>query len=80
MRWPRNTWFQREVKWIAGRSIHDWYCRMVLEAGLTDLWLAKGDLTQARPEAERFLELTLATAERTWQAVRRQNLVRQASS
>jgi hypothetical protein len=53
---------------------------MVLEAGLTDLWLAKGDLTQARPEAERFLELTLATAERTWQAVRRQNLVRQASS
>ncbi len=26
-------------------------------------------MTQAGPEAERFLELTLATAERTWQAL-----------
>jgi tetratricopeptide (TPR) repeat protein len=49
--------------------IHDWYCRMMLEGALTELWLAKGDLTQARPEAERFLELTRATAERTWQAL-----------
>src|SRR6266446_6218019 len=49
--------------------INDWYCRMMLEEALTDLWLAKGDLTHARPEAERFLELTLATAERTWQAL-----------
>ncbi len=48
--------------------IHDWYCRMMLEEALTELWLAKGALTHARPEAERFLELTLATAERTWQA------------
>jgi len=49
--------------------IHDWYCRIILEQALTDTWLAKGDLTQARPEAERFLELTLATAERTWQSL-----------
>jgi len=49
--------------------IHDWYCRMIIGQALTDAWLAKGDLTQARPEAERFLELTLATAERTWQAL-----------
>jgi len=49
--------------------IHDWYCRMMLEGALTELWLAKGDLTRARPEAERFLELTRATAERTWQAL-----------
>jgi DNA-binding winged helix-turn-helix (wHTH) protein len=49
--------------------IHDWYTRMMLEAGLTELWLAKSDLTQARPQAERFLEATLATAERTWQAL-----------
>jgi DNA-binding winged helix-turn-helix (wHTH) protein/tetratricopeptide (TPR) repeat protein len=49
--------------------IHDWYIRMMLGQALTDAWLAKGDLTQARPEAERFLESTLATAERTWQAL-----------
>src|SRR3989442_12756054 len=48
--------------------MHDWYCRMMLEEALTELWLAKGALTHARPEAERFLELTLATAERTSQA------------
>jgi len=49
--------------------IHDWYCRMIIGYAITDAWLAKGDLAQARPEAERFLELTLATAERTWQAL-----------
>ena len=49
--------------------IIDWYWRMPLEAGLTELWLAKGDLKQARTEAQRFLEVTLATAERTWQAL-----------
>ena len=41
----------------------------MLGQALTDVWLAKGDLKQAGPEAERFLELTLATAERTWQAL-----------
>jgi hypothetical protein len=49
--------------------IHDWYSRMVLEGALSELWLAKRDLPRARPEAERFLELTRATAERTWQAL-----------
>ena len=49
--------------------IHDWYCRMILGQALTDVWLAKGDLTRAGPEAEQFLGLTLATAERTWQAL-----------
>jgi DNA-binding winged helix-turn-helix (wHTH) protein len=44
----------------------DWYWRMPLEAGLTELWLAQGDRTRARLEAERFLHLSLATAERTW--------------
>jgi hypothetical protein len=44
----------------------DWYWRMPLAAGLTELWLAKGDLTRARLEAERFLDLSLGTAERTW--------------
>ena len=51
------------------RVNHDWYCRMLLEAALTDLWLAQGDLAQARSQAERFLHATLATAERTWQAL-----------
>ena len=42
---------------------------MMLGQALTYVWLAKGDVMQAGPEAERFLELTLATAERTWQAL-----------
>jgi DNA-binding winged helix-turn-helix (wHTH) protein/tetratricopeptide (TPR) repeat protein len=49
--------------------IIDWYWRMQCQSSLTELWLAKGDLKQARTEAERFLEVTLATAERTWQAL-----------
>jgi len=51
------------------RVNHDWYCRMLLEAALTDLWLARGDLAQAQSQAERLLHATLATAERTWQAL-----------
>jgi len=58
--------------------IHDWYCRMMLEVALTELWLAKGDLTHARPDAEHFLELTLATAERSWQARAREASARVA--
>lgn len=49
--------------------IRDWYWRMPLEWALTDLWLAQGDLAQAQPQAEQFLQVTLATAERTWQAL-----------
>jgi len=49
--------------------IIDWYWRMQVQSNLTEPWLAKGDLTQARIEGERFLEVTLATAERTWQAL-----------
>jgi hypothetical protein len=44
---------------------------MMLGQALTDTWLTKGHLTQARPEAERFLELTMAAAERTSQCSRR---------
>jgi tetratricopeptide (TPR) repeat protein len=46
-----------------------WYGRMQLESALTELWLAKGDLAQARPQAESFLKIALATAEHTWQAL-----------
>jgi hypothetical protein len=49
--------------------IHDWYSRMLLESAVTELSLAKGDLAEARLQADRFLSATLATAERTWQAL-----------
>jgi hypothetical protein len=51
------------------KLIFEWYFRMLLESNLTELWLAKGDLAAARTEAERFLSVVLATAERTWQAL-----------
>jgi hypothetical protein len=47
----------------------DWFWRMPLAAGLTELWLAKGDGARARQEAERLLEISLATEERTWQGL-----------
>jgi tetratricopeptide (TPR) repeat protein len=49
--------------------IHDWHHRMLLQSGLAELWLASGDLQQARAETEKFLEVTQQTAERTWQAL-----------
>ena len=49
--------------------IHDWYFRMFLHSSFTELWLAKGDLVQARVEAERFLSAAQQTAEHTWQAL-----------
>src|SRR5262249_43315071 len=42
-----------------------WYWRLPLQLDLTEAWLASGDLKQARAEADRGLELTGATAERT---------------
>ena len=45
-----------------------WYWRMPLEFAPAELWLAKGDLAQARPQAESFLKIALATAEHVWQA------------
>jgi tetratricopeptide (TPR) repeat protein len=47
----------------------DWYWRMPLAAGLTELWLATGDRIRAQQEAARFLEKALATEERTWQGL-----------
>ena len=46
-----------------------WVWRMPLEPALTELWLAKRDLAQARPQAKRFLKIALATPEHTWQAL-----------
>jgi DNA-binding winged helix-turn-helix (wHTH) protein/tetratricopeptide (TPR) repeat protein len=50
-------------------ATYDWYFRMPLESALTELWLAKGDLAQARTQAQAFLKSSLATVERTWQAL-----------
>jgi tetratricopeptide (TPR) repeat protein len=49
--------------------LFDWYWRMPLAAGLTESWLAKGDHVGARREADRFLDLALATAEPTYQGL-----------
>jgi DNA-binding winged helix-turn-helix (wHTH) protein len=49
--------------------IMDWYWRMLLESGLTELSIMKMDLAQARPQAERFRDVALETPERTWQAL-----------
>ncbi len=50
-------------------TVWNWWWRMPLENALTELWLAKGDLAQARPQAESFLKIALATAEHTWQGL-----------
>jgi tetratricopeptide (TPR) repeat protein len=51
------------------RVLFSWQPRLMLEQGVTDCLLATGDLRRARPHAERFLDLTLATADRTSQAL-----------
>ena len=48
--------------------IHDWYSRMLLESGFTELYLANGDQIQARSHAGELLRLAQATEERTWRA------------
>jgi DNA-binding winged helix-turn-helix (wHTH) protein/tetratricopeptide (TPR) repeat protein len=47
----------------------DWYLRMPLHSALTEVWLQKGDLERARREAREFLEASLKTRERTYQAL-----------
>src|SRR5262245_33651660 len=42
---------------------YHWYWRMNAVLGLSNVWLASGNLRQARLEADRFLESTLSTAE-----------------
>ena len=49
--------------------MNDWYYRMPLQRALTDAWLSKGDLAQARVEAKQFLQVTLATEERMFRAL-----------
>ena len=51
------------------RVLLDWYWRMPLHSALTDIWLAKGDIEEARREAQEFLKASLKTRERTHQAL-----------
>ncbi len=45
-----------------------WYCLLLAHLGLVEAYLLVPDLQNAQREAERFLELAMGTAERTWQA------------
>ncbi len=47
----------------------DWYWQMPLEAGFTQVSLATGNFPDARAAAQRFLDVALTTADRTWQAL-----------
>jgi DNA-binding winged helix-turn-helix (wHTH) protein/tetratricopeptide (TPR) repeat protein len=49
--------------------IFSWQVRMMVEHGVTDALLAKGDRRRARAQAGRFLEITLASADRMFQAL-----------
>ena len=60
------------------KVIKDWYWRMPLESSLAELWLAKRDAHRARSQAKQFLHSTLATVERTWQALAWETNVRVA--
>ncbi len=44
----------------------EWYLEDASAAALTEFSLQRGDQEQARIEAQRFLETSLATSERTW--------------
>jgi hypothetical protein len=47
----------------------DWYWRMAVVSGVTELQLATGDRVRAQTEAGHFLEIALATADRHWQGL-----------
>lgn len=51
------------------KIIMDWYFRLLIQSAIAEIYFAKGDMLQARQEAEEFLEIALHTAERTWQAL-----------
>jgi DNA-binding winged helix-turn-helix (wHTH) protein len=47
----------------------DWYLRLPLQSALAEVWLNQEMLANAREEADLFLGIALATAERSWQAL-----------
>jgi hypothetical protein len=51
------------------RVLLDWYWRMPLHSALAEMWLKKGDIEKAQSDAREFLNASLATRERTYQAL-----------
>ena len=51
------------------KLMEDWIYRLPLESELTDLFLARSELAQARLHAEKFRGDAMATDEHTWQAL-----------
>lgn len=47
----------------------DWYLRLPLQAALTEVWINKENLANAREEANLFLGTALSSAELTWRAL-----------
>jgi hypothetical protein len=47
----------------------DWCFRLPLQAALSELWLSAGNLTKAREEASRYLDLALSTEDFTYRAL-----------
>jgi len=61
---------------LAARKIIDrstlifvWLWKLPLESAITELWLAKSDVIQARRQADRVLAIACGTTEHTWQAL-----------
>lgn len=50
------------------KVVLDWCFRLPLHAALAELWLATGNLTDAREEARRYLDLAQSTEDYTYQA------------
>ena len=57
-------------EWMRRQPVNgEWYWHMQLQSGLVDLHLRGRDVASARREAQLFLDIALATAEHTWQAL-----------
>jgi DNA-binding winged helix-turn-helix (wHTH) protein/tetratricopeptide (TPR) repeat protein len=54
---------------VTAKFFLHWYWRMNAQLGLSNVWLAAGDLGRARPAADRFLESARQTSEPNLQAL-----------
>jgi tetratricopeptide (TPR) repeat protein len=67
---PAGTFLSQARERIEAQPVQlSWYWKMPLQSALTDLSVQRGDLQQAQLEARRFVEISMATEERTWQAL-----------
>jgi DNA-binding winged helix-turn-helix (wHTH) protein/tetratricopeptide (TPR) repeat protein len=56
----------------------DWYWRLALEWGMTEVAILTGDHDAAKSHAQMFVKLSLETEDRTWQALAWESRARQA--